>query len=286
MNRDFARRESALVIPSMDSVLDAYGQGGGPMDRRDQSFTFRVFTADLDAAYDLLAAQVVHGAPVRLRYLTDTGGEWLTIAYNAKIQHTLTSSSHWGTGGVAEFTVIFRIRPYWTQRFSHASDVWGYNDGVWGASDGTWGGAGIVPLSAASVNFNLDNTGTAGFDLPTLPTTGLTLTITGGTDGFGGTGGILIVNGSAFRRDPSGALVAYNLTVPQVPPGAEMVIDTGKQRFTLSGVPFRPVKDPWQREWFIVEAGIVNGCSITALGSSQLFGSSAALLADYFKRRA
>jgi hypothetical protein len=267
----------------MDSVLDGNGRNPGPMDRRAQPFSFRVFTnGDNDAAYDLLAAQMAPGVPQRLVYQTDSGALWYTVGSNPRIQHTLAAANSWGAGGYVDFTVTWRIRPDWRPRFSQASDIWGTNDGIWGVSDGIWGSAFTVTLSSNPCSFTLDATGVAGSTLPTIPDTAPTITITGP---FGGTGGIGLYNLSAYFRFTDGSLQPYQLILPYQCPSAHdtYALNLASQTFLFNGVPFRPQRPLGQPYWWIVKPGIVNNCTIQAAGGGALTGGSVAI--DWWKKR-
>jgi hypothetical protein len=284
MTRDFGRRESVQSIPGLDSVLDQYGRTGGPMDRRDMTFSFRRFTgsADLDADYDRLAAWLAPGNRMRLVYQTDSGAQWFTVASNPRIQNTVTAANNWNNGGFQDFTVTWRIRPDWRPRFSQASDVWGTNDGVWGTADGNWGGAFTIPLTSATTNFTVDATGVAGSTLPTLPDTGPVITIDGP---YGGTLGIVIANNSSFFTNAAGVRTSVQLTLPfALGYNEEIVLDCARQKFTYKGTPFRPIKDPAQPVWFRIDPGIVNSIGVACNGTS--IATAGAIILDWFKKRA
>jgi hypothetical protein len=280
MTRDWGRRESVVSIPGLDSVLDQYGRQPGPMDRRDVTFAFRVIVGpggDLDAAYDLLAAQVAPGYPQRLVYQTDSGGLWFTVGSNPRIQHTLVADNRAMTAYV-DFTVTWRIRPDWRLRYSQASDVWGVNDGIWGVNDGIWGALHSIALPTNPTLFSVDATGTAGTNLPTIPDTGPVVTITGP---FGGDGGIILLNSSAPLRDPAGNASSVQLTLPYKLRNfsESIILDCAARRFLHNGVPFRPVKFTWQRVFFQITAGKVNNLGLYCVGANPLSGASVSSVA-------
>jgi hypothetical protein len=289
MTRDFARRESVMVIPGMDGVLDGYGRIPGPMDRRDQSFTFRVFTSDgnLDAAYDLLAAQVAPGYPQRLVYLTDSGTQWFTVGSNPRIQHTLTAANNWGHGGYCDFTVTWRIRPDWRPRYSEASQV--FHSVTSFAASTTFGSLGATTIASTSQPFSVDARGTAGTDLPTLPDSGATITLTGPC---GGANGLLVLNYSATAYDSAGTAQPLYFIIPfNLPTSHDSCsLKFASQTFLHNGVPFRPQKPldgaglSYQREWFRIEPGILNSCHVNALGASPLVGGK--ITVDFWRKRA
>jgi hypothetical protein len=283
LGRDFVRREAVQVVPSMDGVLDGYGRQPGPMDRRDLAFSFRIFVTDgdLDKAYDLLAAQIGPGDPVRLVYRTDAGAQWFTIGYSPRIQHTLAAANRWGQQGYCDFTVTWRIRPDWRPRFSEASDVWGTNDGIWGVADGVWGGSYSQALATDGAGVVLDLSGTAGLNLPTIPDTGPVFTITGP---FGGDNGFVIF-GSQKTRDDLGNVVTLQVQVPRrVLVNQACILDCARPRFLLAGAPFRPIKPAYQKEYLRVDPGVLNTWTFTNAGPSGTAGG--AVVIDAWRKRA
>jgi hypothetical protein len=286
MGRDFARRESVLVIPSLDGVLDGNGRNAGAMDRRDQSFTFRLFLDDgnLDRAYDLLSAQLAPGVPVRLVYLTDGGFEWLTVGSNPRIQHTVTAANNWGVGGYADFIVTWRIRPDWRRRFPSNIAIWGTDavEGVYGsdAAEGVWVDT-SVPLTAALVSFTADNTGTAGYDLPTLPDTGPTVIITGPC---GGADGMRLRNNDVVIVAPDGTLdTMYTTILHPLAAGESYTLALAARSCLRNGMnaPRDLAKPPWQREYLRIEPGIVNHLSLEPLGLGPVGGGSIRMIWEY-----
>jgi len=283
MQRDFGRRESLMSIPGMDSALSGHGRRSGPIDTRYETFGFRVVTPDLDAAYSLLAAQVLGGRPVRLVYRTDSGALWYTIGYTPSIKHTLTAKNS-GLTPHADFSVTWRIRPYWTLRYSEASDIWTENPGDLWTEDATdlWG-AGFVTAIADTgggvTTFNIDATGTAGANLPTLPDTGPVITINGPA---GGAVGIQIVNYATTVIDTGGAITPGYFGMPQLLAGQSALLDCGAQSFTIQGVPFRPVKRVFQPGYLRIEAGKVNTIQVQPIGASPLFGG--AINIDWYRK--
>jgi hypothetical protein len=263
MPRDFARRESVQVVPSADSAIDGNGRLPGAIDRMDQSFAFRVFVPDgnLDAAYDLLAAQVAPGEPVRLVYRTDSGAQWFANAYNGRIQHTLTSANNRGRGGYCDFAVTWR-RGVWTKRFSEATAV--FVRGSVFVRGTTFGSLGSTVIAAASQPFAVDATGTAGFDLPTIPDSGATITISGPA---GGLGGMIVQNASDPLTDPFGNPAPTYFTLPfRLNTASDScTLNFASQTFTVNGQSFRPTKPDWQPWWFRVRPGVVNQCAVVAL---------------------
>lgn len=283
LSRDFARREIIQVIPSMDSVLDGYGGLPGPMDRRDLAFSFRVFTpdGDNDKAYDLLAAQIAPGYPMRLVYMTDSGTQWFTVGYSPRIQQTLTTENKFGRSGFCDFTVTWRIRPDWRPRFSETADVWGINDGVWGTNDGVWGGSFAQPLAGNGAGVALDMTGTAGANLPTIPDTGPSMRITGP---YGGDFGFKI-QGSQTTMNDLGVIATLQIQVPgKVLLNQSCVIDCARPQFTLNGAPFRPIRPAYQKEYLRVDPGVVNTWIFTVLGPNPVVGGS--VVVDAYRKRA
>jgi hypothetical protein len=279
LSRNFGRRESVVSIPGLDSVLDQYGRQPGPMDRTDVTFAFTVFTnGDNDAAEDLLRAQIAPGEPQRLVYQTDSGALWFTLGSNPRIQQTSTAANNWGSGGTCNFTVTWRIRPDWRPRFSQASDVWGVNDGIWGVNDGIWGATNAIALPTNPTLFTIDATGTAGKDLPTISDTGPVVTINGP---FGGDGGIILLNSSAPLRDPAGNPSSVQLTLPFKLRNfsEQIVLDCAARRFLHNGIPFRPVKNTWQRVFFQITAGTLNNLGLYCVGANPLSGASVSSVA-------
>lgn len=298
MTRDFARRESVATIPGMDGVLDGYGRLSGPMDRRDFTVTFTVFTdGHNDAAWDLLMAQVASGVPVRLVYTTDGGGQWFTTASNPKVQNTNSSENRWGGGGEVNFVVTWRIRPYWTPRFSESANV--FHSGATFHTGAHFGSAGVTIISANPQAFAIDATGTAGVNLPTIPETGMTVILTGPC---GGAGVLRIINFTAPAYDTNGVKQPMYFDVPFNLPTANdsAVLRFGAQAFgaTIGGVgrSFRPLKPVdshgyrYQREWWRIEAGVNNGCNVVALDAlgnvdpSPLLGGT--IKVDWYRKRA
>jgi hypothetical protein len=274
MGRDFGRRELIAAIPGLDSVLDGNGRNAGPMDRRDQSFSFRVPVPDddLDRAYDLLAAQVAPGYPQRLVYLTDSETRRFTVGSNPRIQCTLVSANRGGSS-FCDFTVTWRIRPWWTTRYSEATDLWGNNDGVWGVDDGLWGGFYTHALPTTPTTILIDATGVAGATLPTLDDTGPVITLTGP---WGGDRGSRLKNFSAPLVDGVGSTQYTSITLPtKLLAGESAVLDCGAQRFLVRGVPIRPVREgPYQRDWFRIRAGTINQLYAECLGPSAVGGGA------------
>lgn len=289
MNRDFARRESVMVIPSMDSVLDAFGRAPGPTDRRDQLFGFRKFSSngDLDADYDRLMAWLAPGTPVRLVYQTDSGALWYTIGSNPKLGNPIASANNWGAGGYQDFSITWRIRPDWRPRFSESAEI--FHSATTFAAGTTFGSVGTTVIASANQAFTVDARGTAGLDLPTIPDTGPTITIHGPA---GGTGGMRVYNGTATATDTNGAKVPMYFDIPfQLPTADDSVtLKFAAQTFKHNGVPFRPLRPidangkSYQGDWWRVEAGVLNGCSVVALGASALTGG--AIKVDWYRKRA
>jgi hypothetical protein len=226
MTRDFARRESVMALPSLDSVLDGYGRRGGPMDRRDMAFSFRRFTgsADLDADYDRLAAWLAPGNQMRLVYQTDSGVLWYTTASNPRIQNTVTSANNWNSGGFQDFTVTFRIRPYWTPHDPEAKPPTfaADNSETFRADDSeTFLSPGTTRITASPQAVLLDATGVAGSTLPTIPDTGPFVFIVGPAGG-GGTGAAALAHASGS------SITSVTVTTPGANYGAPpTVIFTG-----------------------------------------------------------
>ena len=217
LSRDFSRRESVQAIPGMDSVLDGYGRLGGPIDRRDVAFSFRVFVddGDLDRAYDFLMAAIGPGTPVRLVYQTDQGALWYTTASNPSLQHTLTAANQWGHGGFCDFQVRWRIRPDWRPRYSETADVFRFSTVF--LANTTFGNLGGTHITAVNTPFYIDATGIAGNTLPTLPDYGVTITINGplgGSVDVNGQLGFRVINGTLTVRDGAGALQSTYFDVP------------------------------------------------------------------------
>jgi hypothetical protein len=292
MSRDFTRRESVFSVPGLDSVLDGYGRNPGPMDRRDMTFSFRVFVDDgnLDAAYDLLAAAIAPGYPVRLVYTTDALAQWFTIGSNPSIKHTLTSANSWGHGGFCDFAVTFRIRPDWRKRSPEITDVTysAANSEVYAADDSErYTAPGATTITSADQPFMMDATGTAGFDLPTLPDTAPTFALVGPC---GGDDGIEVGNGTAQTTDTSGNrhdivfVLPFNL--PTASDSCSVVLASQSFTYTVGGVvrTFRPTKPLYQREYFRVQPGVVNQCYVRALGSNPKTGGY--ISRNFFKKRA
>jgi hypothetical protein len=281
MNRDFSRRESVQVIPGMDDVQDQHGRNPGPMDRIDQGFGFRVFTdGDNDAAHDLLAEQVAPGVPKRLVYLTDAGAQWFAKAYNGKIGAPLASANSWGHGGFVDFSVTWR-RTVWTTRFSEAAAIFRHGSTFVHAS--TFGSLGATIIAADPQGFSVDATGIAGSTLPTIPDTGPTLTIHGPV---GGADGILVVNSSVAVVDASGTRQMQQFTLPFALPTASdsATLRFASQSFLHNGAAFRPGRPNYQRDYFSVRNGVVNLCSIAAVGASPVTGGS--IKVDWYRKRA
>jgi hypothetical protein len=292
MGRDWGRRESIQSIPGMDSVLDQYGRLPGPQDRRDMTFGFRVFTnGDNDAAYDLLAAQVAPGVPQRLVYQTDSDplclSPWYTVGSNPRIQHSLTAANSWGHGGFVDFQVTWRIRPDWRPRFSETAEI--FHAASTFAASTHFGALGTTVIAADPQPFSIDARGTAGSDLPTLPDTGPTITLTGPC---GGATGLVIVNDSYTVRDTAGTLHSLTFGLPfSLPTSADScILKFAGQSFTHNGVAFRPTRPldanglSYQREYFRVVAGVLNSCRVFAQGGGALTGG--AIKVDFWKKRA
>jgi hypothetical protein len=290
MTRDWGRRESVMSIPEMDGVLSAHGRRSGPSSARYATFSFRVFTnGDNDAAYALLAAQVAPELPQRLVYRTDAGALWFTEGYDAAIKHTLTAANSWGAGGYCDFAVTWRIRPYWTKRFSEAADVWGSAAETFdSANDETFILPGTTTIASGAQTFTVDARGTAGFDLPTLPDTAPTFYFAGP---LGGTGGFLVQNYNALVRDSNGVMQPMMFTVPYQLPDANhaAALNFATQTFQLtSGQYFRPVKPldsqgrSYQRDYFHIMPGVVNNCVVIGLGSGALTGGIVQI--DWYKK--
>jgi len=282
MDRSFGRRESVMVVPSMDSVLDAFGRLPGPMDRRDQRFGFRRLTGgNNDAEYDRLMAWCAPGNEIRLVYLTDGGILWYTTASNPRVTVTETSGGNWGLDGFIDFEITWRIRPDWRLRTSELSS--GFHRGSTFVHGSTFGSLGVVVISANTTNFTIDATGTAGANLPTIDDTAPTITITGPA---GGDGGILLANTSAAVRDSTGAKQATQVLIPfkLATASDSVVLKLASQTFLHNGVAFRPIKPAYQPWYFKVVAGLVNACSITAQGANSATSGTAKV--DWWRRRA
>jgi hypothetical protein len=286
MSRDFGRRESVQSIPGLDSVLDSNGRNPGPMDRRDVTFSFRVFSndGDLDKFYDLLAAQLAPGVPVRLVYVTDAGFQWFTLAANPRIQQTLTAANSWGHGGYADFAVTWRIRPDWRRRFPSNIAVWRTDavEGVYGtdAAEGVWADA-STPLTAALVAFTADNTGTAGYDLPTLADTGPTVVITGPC---GGAGGMRLRNNDVVITAPNGTQdTMYTNILRPLAANESYTLTLATRSCLRNGVnaPRDIAKPPWQREYLRIEPGIVNHLSLEPVGAAPVGGGNIRVVWEY-----
>lgn len=282
MSRDFARRESVLVVPGADSVLDAFGAGAGPMDRRDQSFSFRRFThGNNDAVYDTLAAWLAPGLPLRLVYQTDQLGLWYTVGYNPRIALTETSGGNWGEDGYLDFTITWRIRPDWRARFSEDSERF---TSVSRFAPGTvFGGTGTIPITANPQAISIDARGTAGLDLPTLPDTGATISVHGPV---GGSLGFRVTSFSAFAVDASGTKQPLYFDVPFPLPLAtdSVTLNFASQTFLHNGAPFRPVKPAYQSHYWEIAPGVLNGGQVAALGTSPLVGGL--IRFSWFRKRA
>jgi hypothetical protein len=283
MGRDWARRESVLVVPSADGVIDGNGRVPGAMERRDFPVAFRVIvgpSGDLDAAYDLLAAQVAPGVPQRLVYQTDSGALWFTVGHNPSIRHTLSADNK-GLTAFADFTVTWRIRPDWRARYSEASQR--FRRGTVFVRGTTFGSLGSTTIAAASQTFTVDATGTAGFDLPTLPDSGATITISGPA---GGLGGMIVQNASDPLTDGVGNPTPTYFTLPfRLNTASDScTLNLASQTFTVNGQSFRPTKPDWQPWWFRIRPGMVNQCAVVAQGASPLTGGRIKI--DWIRRRA
>lgn len=286
MQRDFGRRESIMSVPSMDGVLSGHGRRAGPTDVRYVTFSFRVFTADLDAAYDLLAAQVAPGVPQRLVYQMDSGALWFTIGYTPSIKQTVTAANSWGAGGYCDFAVTWRIRPDWRPRYSETAPPTysATNSEVYRTDNSeTYSMQGVTNITLATTPFTMDSTGVAGVNLPTIDDTGPAFYITGPA---GGSLGIAVANYSAMIADKLGVMQPTYFTIPFNLPTAHdtAYCDFAKQSFYHNGTPFRPLKPDYQHGWFIVKAGIVNQCTVGALGTSPLTGGQ--ITHDFWRKRA
>jgi hypothetical protein len=276
LSRDFGRRESVVAIPGADRVLNANGRLPGAVDRLDQSFGFRVFTnGDNDAAYGLLAAAILPGYPVRLRYRTDAGALWYARGEDARLQHSLTSASSWGAGGYCDFAVTWR-RDLWTPQFSEVTDVWAPVEPTWSAGDTeVWSNSGTTAIASAAQAFTLTATGTAGVDRPVLPDRAPKIFIRGPA---GGASGIAVSSFTATTPDENGARQPIYFTFPSKLPTANdsAYFDFGSQSFwtTIGGATtiLRPFKPKYQTEYFRVDPGVVNNCVVTALGASPATG--------------
>lgn len=274
-----------MAIPGMDSVLDGYGRIPGPMDRRDVSFSFRVFTndGDLDKAYDLLAAAIAPGYPVRLVYTTDAGEQWFTVGSNPSIKHTLTSANNWNHGGYCDFVVAWRIRPDWWTRYSENVSVWPLVPTTFHvANDEVFSNLGTTAITSANQNFTLNATGTAGIDLPTLPDTAAKIYIVGPA---GGDAGIGVSSFTATARDGNGIQqpVFFTLSFKLPTANDSVSLDLGAQSFSHNGVPFRPYKPSYQPHYFRVDPGVVNSGVVTAFGANPLTGGS--ITVDWRRKR-
>jgi hypothetical protein len=270
-SRDFARRESIVSIPGADGVADAYGRTPGPIDKREATFGFRVFTTDgdLDKAYDLIAAWVAPGYPQRLIYITDAGYTRVYYVANPRYQHTLASANSWGRGGFVDFAVTWRVLKV-RAPFSEASDRFTSTTETFNpAHDETFGSNGTTVIASPTQGFSIDARGTAGLDLPTLADRAPKIVIHGPA---GGTGGFTVQNFAATTRDTNGIAQPVQFTVPFYLPTASdsASFDFAAQIFLHNGVPFRPTKPNYQREWFRVEPGVVNSCAF--IGLPQGFG--------------
>lgn len=276
MGRDFARRETVVVIPGVDSVLSYNGRNPGAMERRDQPFSFRVFSSDNDAAFDLLAAQIAPGVPKRLVYVTDSGQQRFTNGYDSKIQSTLVTANKAGWSGYQDFNVTWRIRPYWTLRSPEApaqpvrfsplhTEVFSplHNE--------RFLAPGMTPIVSASQAFQLDATGTAGKDLPTIPNRAMLFYFQGP---MGGDDGIEVINYDSWIKDKTGAKVQRLFTLPfNLPTSADSAFcDFPRMKFWHNGIGFRPYKPDYQPEYFQVENGIINNCAVNGLGANILTG--------------
>lgn len=282
MGRDWGRRESVTVIPGVDGVADGYGAAGGPIDRRDQTFSFRKFTnGQNDAEYDRLMAWIAPGKRIRLVYQADDGATlWYTPASDARLAHTLTSANSWGTGGYVDFAITWRIRPDWRPRFSETAQV--FRTGSVFVAATTFGSLGTTVITTAIQPFTIDATGVAGVTLPTLPDRGPKVTVHGPV---GGDGGFRVLNYTATTIDPSGAEAPTYFDVPfKLPASADTtILNFAAQIFTGDGVPFRPTKPSYQSEYFRIDPGVVNQCYFQALGGSVLTGGSIAV--DWWRKR-
>jgi hypothetical protein len=271
LSRDWGRRESVVSVPGLDSVLDQFGKLPGPMDRADVTFSFTVLTnGDNDAAEDLLRAQVAPGYPQRLVYRTDSGGLWFTLGSNPRIKQSSAAANNWGGGGKCDFTVSWRIRPDWRPRLPSIVDTLyrADNSEVYAADNHEiYLAPGATLIAAAQQPFTMDATGTAGYDLPTLPDTGAYFSLSGPV---GGDGGIIIGNNTATVTDTTGNRVAVILGIPFNLPTASdsCVLDLAAQTFTHNGAPFRPNKPAYQREYFRVQPGVVNQCYVLAVAGN------------------
>jgi len=283
MGRDFGRREAVMAIPGMDSVLDGNGRGAGSIDRREQSFGFRVFCPndDLDAAYDLLAASLGPGTPMRLVYQPDNGPLRYTIGSNPKIAHT-TVSANKGGASHADFTVTWRIRPDWRWRYSETVQLFPTVATTFAPTNSeTFTARGTTIITANPQPFLVDARGTAGNDLPTLPDTGSTITLTGPC---GGDGGIQVANNSITLYDTQGTPFPLYFLLPFNLPTAydSCSLNFASQTFLHNGRPFRPLKPGWQREWFRIQPGIVNNCALLPINGNVLLGGGVTV--DWIRR--
>ncbi len=285
MDRDFARRESVFSIPGMDSVVDGYGQQPGPIERRDQSFGFRVVppSRDLDAAADLLLAQVAPGVPQRLVYQPDNPAapyRYTTGVFRG-YKHALTAPAR-GSTPHADFTVTWRINPAWTLRYSEVADIYHSDTVVFRADNSeTFGSIGVTAITTTWQTFTVDARGTAGIDLPTLWDTGPTINITGPA---GGASGMVVSNSSILIPDTAGTYQPMQFYLPFNLPTAtdSCTLRFGAQAFSRNGIPFRPTKPDYQRGFFAVRAGVLNSCTIGPLGAASYTGGSIAI--DWWRK--
>lgn len=284
MDRSFGRRESVLVIPGLDSVLDAYGRLPGPMDRRDLTFAFRTMTGgDNDAAYDALAAWLAPGTPIRLVFQTDQGGLWYTTASNPHLTLTETSAANWGEDGYSDFTITWRIRPDWRLRYSETAERFlGATTFAFDHHE-TFGSRGTTTIAANPQTFLVDARGTAGLDLPTIPDTGPTVTISGPA---GGDGGMKVTNTNVLYTDRNGAQQVQQFTIPFKLPTADdsVTLKFAAGSFMHTSSAFRPTKPDYQPEYFTIQPGIQNTCQLIPLGTNPLTGGHVTV--DFWRRRA
>jgi hypothetical protein len=289
MNRDWGRRDAIGVAPGVDGVFDSYGAAGGPIDKRDQAFSFRKMTnGQNDAEYDRLMAWIAPGRRIRLVYQADDGATlWYTTASDARLVHTLASATSWGTGGYVDFAITWRIRPDWRPRLSESAEV--FHLGSLFVLGSTFSNVGTTTIAANPQPFTVNATGVAGVNLPTLPDRGPTVTVWGPV---GDDGGFTVSNLTATTIDPSGAEVPTYFKVPFKLPtandSATMNFAAGRCTHTTAAgatTVFRPFKPAYQGEYFRIDAGKTNSCtfSVSNFGGTILTGGK--IKVDFWRKK-
>lgn len=277
-----ARREAVMLIPGLDGVVSAFGKRSGPLDKKLLTVGFRVLTnRGPVAAHDLLMAAIMGKDDVRLVMKTETGYLRFTNAALVSVSEPHDNMENY----YVDFKVTWRIRADWRPRYTESADVWTsapeYWDGTPPGGNETFGTGGTTNITSVSQVFNVDLRGTAGTDMPTLPTTDGIFYVVGPA---GGDSGMSFANESVFVKDQSGKLVPYVFSVnAKLPTSSDsLAVNLASQSCWLNGSPIRPFKPDFQPEYFRYDPNIINVCVFSALGANQLTGGN--LTVDMYRK--